>query len=164
MLFNGSVGISSRRIVSLVVELLTLAETDAHLDVRALEVERERHESVSLTRDESCELHYLALVHQQLALTSRLAVEDIALFVGTYVHTDNEKLAVFDRAVGIFEIYRTHTDAFDLCAEKSDTCLVLFVNEVIVIGFFVLRDYLSRLLFVLSHGQVLLSWFRVSIL
>ena len=97
-----------------------------------------------------------AAVAEKLALAPWLAVKDIALFIGADMHTDDEKLAVLDRAVGILQVYRSHADTFDLCAEKSDTCLVLFVNEVIVIGFFVLSYDLTCLLFV-SHGQVLLS-------
>jgi hypothetical protein len=97
-------------------------------------------------------------MHQQLALASRLFIEDIALFIGAYVHTDDEKLAVLDRAVAILEIYRALTDAFDLCTEKSDARFVFFVYEIVVICFFILRYDFSSLLFVISHGDILLSF------
>ena len=70
------------------------------------------------------------------------------------MHTDDEKLSVLYRAVAILEIYCALTDAFDLSSEKSDSCLVLLVNEVVVICFFVLSYDLGRLLFVISHGGV----------
>ena len=107
------------------------------------------------------ELHDLALVHQKLAVAERLAVEDVAFFVGAYVHSDDEKLAVFDRAVGILKVYRALTDAFYLCAEKSDARFVFLIHEIVVVGFFILCDYFVSA-FLLCHADILLAFWYFS--
>jgi hypothetical protein len=74
------------------------------------------------------------------------------------MHPDDEDLAVFYRAIAILEVCCALTDAFDLCTEKSDARFVFFVYEIVVICFFILRYDFSRLLFVISHGDILLSF------
>ena len=69
-------------------------------------------------------------MQQQLALAEGITIEDIALFVRTYVHTDNERLAVFDFDVGVLDVDLAQTNALDFCSDKSHSAFIGIFNEV----------------------------------
>ena len=69
-------------------------------------------------------------MQQQFALAEGITIEDIALFVRTYVHTDNERLAVFDFDVGILDVDLAQTNALDFCSDKSHSAFIGIFNEV----------------------------------
>ena len=149
--------------IALVVELFASTEPELNLYARAREIEREGNKGNSLLRDETEKLEDLALVHQKLALTHRVAIEDISVLIGTDVHTDDEKLAVLEVAVGVLEIDRACAQTFDLRAEKLDARLVFFVHEIVVIRFFVLGNYLMPALFISQNGHLLFSVWNIII-
>jgi hypothetical protein len=97
-------------------------------------------------------------VEEQFALPQRIHIEYIALLIGADVHADHPRLSPTDGNVAILQITLALTDAFDLCTEKSDARFVFFVYEIVVICFFILRYDFSSLLFVISHGDILLSF------
>ena len=103
--------------------------------------------------DETVQLHDLALMHKELTLTERISVEDISMLIWGDVHSDYEKLAVLYVDIGILQIDLTRSEAFDLGTEKLDARFVLFVHEIVVIGFFILRDDLCAAAFVISHSR-----------
>jgi len=134
--------------IALIVHLLASAKTKFYLDVRILEIKRQRDQRHALLCNESVQLHDLALVHKKLATAQGVTVEDIAVLVGAYMHTDNEKLAVLDVAVGVLEVDTSCANALDLGTEKLDASLIFFLNEIVVVRLFVLRCDLDSAVFV----------------
>ena len=82
--------------VPLVVKLFASAKSHLHLYVLSRKIHGKGNKGISLLSDETSELHDLTLMHEQLSVASRLSVEDIALFIWTYVHSKDEKLSVFE--------------------------------------------------------------------
>ena len=81
-------------------------------------------------------------MQQQFALAEGITIEDIAKSymdvydsriiskAGTYVHTDNERLAVFDFDVGVLDVDLAQTNALDFCSDKSHSAFIGIFNEV----------------------------------
>ena len=65
------------------------------------------------------------------------------MLVRAYVHADDEKFSVLYIAVAVLEVDAACADAFDFRAEKFNSRLLFFVDEIIVICFFVLRGNLN---------------------
>ena len=124
--------------IPLIVQLFASAKSDLNLEPGAFEIDLERNQGITLLGDEALELHDLLFVHEQAAVAKGLAVENIAVLVGADVDTDGVELTVLNRAVGILEVDATAADALDLGSVELDPCLVLLVDEVVVICFFVL--------------------------
>ena len=85
--------------LSLIVQFFALAQTDFHFYPTALEIQGQGDQRVTVQLNGLSQLNDLSLVHQQLSGADGILVENVALFIGAYMHSDNEKLAVFDRAV-----------------------------------------------------------------
>ena len=122
-------------VLTLIVELFTLADAELQFDVFAGKIEREGNKRIALLTDERMELQDFLLMHEQLAFTERVAVEDISLFIGADVDSRREDLGVFNITVGILQIHASLTQALDLGAEERDTRLVSILHEEIVAGF-----------------------------
>ena len=148
--FDLAVGFGLGNGVALVVELFASAESDLYLEAGAFEVDLKGDQGIALLGDESLELHDLLFVHEESAVAKRLAVEDVAVLVGTDVDADGVELSVNDLTVGVLEVDAAAADAFDLGAVELDARFIFFVNEVVVPCLFVLRDNLDALLF--GHG------------
>ena len=110
--------------VAFVVKLFAAAKPDFNLDVPAGKIKRQRNEGIPLLVYRAHKLKNLPLVHEKLSVAERFTVEDVALFIRAYVHSDKQKLAFDDIAVGILEVYRAVSDAFYLGAVKSDAGLI----------------------------------------
>ena len=142
-----SVGLFFREGVSLIVQLLSSAKSDLDLDVLSRKVKREGNESISLLCHQTAKLHDLLFVHQKLSIPQRLSVENVALLIRADVHSHHKELSVLDGAIGILQVDRALTNAFDLGAEQGDPRLVFFVHEIIVPCLAVLCNDPSALLF-----------------
>ena len=81
-------------------------------------------------------------MQKQLSHPQRIAVKDIALFIGTDVHPVDEYFPVFDAAPCILEIDLALTDGLDLRAAQDDTGLDLLKYEVVVVGLAIGRNRL----------------------
>ena len=127
-------------VLALVVELFALAETDFDLSFAFIEINRQRYERQPLLAGNAEQPHDLPAVHQQFAHTQRIAVEDIALFVGTDVHAVDEYFPVSDIAPGVLEIDLALPDGLDFRSAQDDTGLDLLEYEVVVVGFAVCRN------------------------
>ena len=115
-----------------------------------LEVDGQGDQGHAVLHDPGLELADLLFVHQQPPDPVRVAVEDVALFVGADVHAPDEELAVLDDAEGILEIQRSSADALDLGARQLDARLVAFQHEIVVERFAVRCDGFDPLS--LRHG------------
>ena len=120
--------------VPLVVELLALAQAHLQLDARALEIDRQRHQSVAVLLHLGEKPQDLPLVHEQPAGPQGVPVEDIALFIGAYVHAVDHHLSVLDDAEGVLQVHIAHADGLDLGAAQLDAGLVFVLHEVVMIG------------------------------
>ena len=67
---------------------------------------------------------------QQLSFAKRVTIEDIALFIGAYMHADDENLSVLNLGIGVLDIDFTHTNTLHLGPDKSDTALIGIFDEV----------------------------------
>lgn len=140
------------KIGTFIVQLLTAAEAYLHLYKRFSEVNSEGNQSVALLLELSHQLVYLILMHEKLSVTESILVEDIALLIGIYMHSENIDLAVSDAAVGLFDGALAHTKGLDLSAGKFDAALKGFVHKIIVICFFIVGNKLCAFFFsVISH-------------
>ena len=79
-------------------------------------------------------------MNQQSANPTRVAVEDIALFVWTYVHTVYKNLTVLYLAPAVFKVYPAAADGFNLGADKLDSCLQRLYNEIFMPSLTVFGD------------------------
>ena len=86
-------------------------------------------------------------MHEELAVSERIDVEDAALFVGTDVDPRCPQLSVLDTAVRILQIDRAGADAFDFGAGEGDARFVRFIDKIVVTRFSVLRDKLFSAFF-----------------
>jgi len=136
--------------ISLVVQLFALGQGQLNLDPAVLKVERQRYQGVAVPLDVAVEPHDLPLVHEQLALPQRIAVEEVALLVGADVQPDDEKLAVFDGAIAVLHVHRAGAETLDLGARQGDAGLEGLDDVVIVPGLAVLGDLLGSFL---KHGS-----------
>lgn len=82
-------------------------------------------------------------MHKQFAVAPRLTVENVALFVRTYVYAAGEDLSVFYQAERVLEVDLSRPYTFDFSAEKSNSGFVGILDEIVVIRFFVLGNYLA---------------------
>jgi len=141
--------------VTLVIQLLAAAESHLQLDTGVFEIQGEGNKCVAIPFDVAQQTHDLFFVHEQLAFTQRIAIEDVALFVGADVHADDEHLTVNDLTERVLEIDRTASQALDLGTHQRDSALKGLVHEIVVTRFAVKCDYLcSRLI----HKTDLLFW------
>lgn len=138
-----TIGLLFRSGIALIVQLLTTAKSHLHLDVRAFEIQLQRHQRIALLRHKAEQFEDLLFVHEQAAGAKRIAVEDIAVLVGADVHLTHKQFPVVDGAVGILEIDRAGTQALDLGAEQLNARLIAFLYKIFMPRLFVLRDDLS---------------------
>ena len=141
--------------VALIVQLFTAAEADLDLYARAGKIEREGNQGKSFLRRQTVELQDLLFMHKETATAQGVAIKDISMLIGAYMHTDNEDFAILNVDIGIFKVDAACADAFDLCTEKLDARLIFFVHEIIVICLFILRNYFIAAFFISQNGHLL---------
>ena len=87
---------------ALVVKLFALAHAKLHFYLAFGKIERKGDEGVAVFIAKHHQLQNFSFVHQKLALAQRIAVEDIALFIGTDMYAFRKELAVFNVAIAVF--------------------------------------------------------------
>ena len=93
------VGVTPCDGLALVVKLFTLAKTDAHFDPRALEIKRKGYQGISLPRNKTRKLHYLAFMKQKLFRAKGVAVENVPLLVWGNMYAKGKHFAPVDLAI-----------------------------------------------------------------
>ena len=114
-----AVGLGTGDGISLIIELLASAKAQFNLQFGVFEVHSQRNEGKALLSHEALQLHDLPLMHEQLAVTQRLTVEDITVLIGANVNTNRKQFAVLNATVGVLEVDTTRTDGLDLGAKSS---------------------------------------------
>jgi len=119
---------------ALVPVLFALGEGYLALDAAVLEVELDGDEGVALLGGEDFQLFDLALVEEELARAEALVVHGVAVREGADVGVEEEALAVFEEAVGVFEVGFAFADGLDLGAAEGDARLEAVGEEVVEAG------------------------------
>ena len=127
-------------ILALIVELLALAKTDLKLNAAVLEIQADRNQRVArLLYDAEKAVDFL-FVHKEPAHAHRVAVKDISLLVWRDVHSVDEDLALDNGTPAVLKVHSALTDRLYLGAEQLDARLIAFLNKIIVVRLFILRD------------------------
>ena len=74
-------------------------------------------------------------MHQELALTQGIAVENIAFFIRANMNSRRKQLAIFDITIGVLEIDASLPETFDFRSKKRDACLISILDEKIMARF-----------------------------
>ena len=130
-----------------------LAPAQAHLQLHAsvLQIHLERNERVALTAHQPGQLANLRLVQKQFLGPEGIGVEDVAVVVGTDVHSLGEDLAAPQDAEAFLQVDLALTHALDFRAHQTQAAFVGFFHEIIVVCLFVLRDGLHA--FLVRHDE-----------
>ena len=97
--FDLAVSFFFRCSLAFVIKLFAFADPDLRLDPRTSEIKGQRNKGQTLLAGLGKQLHNLFFMHEQLLHPHGIPVEDISFFVGTYVHSNDEKLSVDYSAV-----------------------------------------------------------------
>ena len=93
---NGTLCIALGGIGTLVVQLFALAQTHFHFYAAMLKIKRERHQRIALQLALLVQTPDLGLVGQQTPHPQRVLIEDVAVVVGSDVHSLDQQLAVLN--------------------------------------------------------------------
>src|SRR6266542_2121241 len=127
--------------LALVVLLLAFRETDVELDAAAAVVEIERHERVAGTLDLADEAADLVAMEQQLARARRIGANMCRRRrKRCHMRAEEHDLAALDDHVGFLELRPSRPDRLHLPAFERDPRLELLLDELVVLGFFVVDD------------------------
>ena len=102
------------------MELLSLAQSQLHLDPAVLKIKRQRDQRDTVLHHAGLKLQDLPLVHQQAARPDRIPVKDVSVLIGADVHAPDKKLAVLDGAEAVLQVYLTGADGLDLRTRQLD--------------------------------------------
>ena len=128
--FNVSLCRLCSHVITLVVELFTLAKPNLDFYHRTLEIYRYRYKSKPLLLNLAQKLHYLLFVEQKLPDPHWVAVENVAVVVGRNVHTLYPKLAVVDRTPAVFQVNSASAYGLDLRTHKLNARLVAVEDKI----------------------------------
>ena len=78
-------------------------------------------------------------MHQKFLRSQWIFVEDIALFIGTDMHSVYDHFALFNADKCFFDTAFSHAQRLYLCAVKFHTCLVFFLQKIIMVSLLVIR-------------------------
>lgn len=120
--------------LALVPVLLALGDGELAFDLACLEIKACRNERKALLFRLNRELSQLVLMEQKLTSPGLFMVHGVAMRERTDVRVEQEGFAVFDQAVGVFELGLAFTNAFDLSAAQSDARFIPVKEEVVVGG------------------------------
>ena len=147
---NITLGVPFGHSVPLIIVLFALAQTDLDFYTGILEIHAQGYQGIPVLLDIRLQTVDLPLVHQQAAGPHRVPVEDVAVLVGTDMHSVEIHLAVFGDAVGILQIKRKGPDGFELRTVKLKPRLIAVLDEIVMVCLTVLRRYFDA--FFLRHG------------
>ena len=131
-------------VFALVVKLFPLGQPHFDLDQAILEIEPERHYGIPLLADLAEELADLLFVEEEFSHPIRIVVFTVAEIVGGNVEIVQKSLAVFYQGKGIVQVCLARPQRLYLGALEHHPCFELLLDEVIVIGFFIVADQLFR--------------------
>jgi len=119
---------------ALVPVLFALGEGYLALDASVFEVELDRDEGEAFLAGEGLELFDLFFVEEELARAEALVVHGVAVREGADVGVEEEALAVFEEAVGVFEVGFAFADRFNFSPAEGDATLEAVGEEVVEAG------------------------------
>jgi hypothetical protein len=117
-----------------VVLLLALGEGELAFDAAVAEVEADGDEGEALLAGGGFELAELLLVDEEFAGAEGFVVHGVAMREGADVSVEEEEFAVFQNAVGVFEVGFAFSDGFDFGAAEGDAGFVFVGEEVVEAG------------------------------
>lgn len=144
--------------LSLVILLLATSQSEVDLRQTSSDGESQRHQGISPLLQLAPQVIEFVLVDKQLAWPCGIVlVLSTRPGIGTDVHPDEPKLAIFDTGVGIPKIHSPRPNRLNLRPRELDTSLQLLLDEVVVIRFPVNRDDLFRFaaLRLLAHAPII---------
>ena len=142
---NISVCLTFGLALALVIELFTFAKANFNLNAAILEIDGKGNEGCAILHNLGVELQNLLLMHKKLAGTDGVAVKNVALFIGAYMHAADKYLSVLYGAEGVLEIQCACADGLNLGAEKLDAGLIALKYKIIMKGFSVGGSLLNAL-------------------
>ena len=86
--------------------------------------------------------------------THWVTIKAISLLIRGNMHTDNKHFTVINRTKAIFKINFAVSDRFNFCAEKLYTGFISFKHKIIVIGFFIICNYLLLIFIQVYHSLI----------
>src|SRR5581483_2109848 len=129
---------------ALVPELLAAGEGHFHFHPAVLKVHACGDEREAALLGFADQLAEFLGVDQELAGAQRVVVVDVAVLVGADVSVQQPELAVFDQAIGVFEVDTAAADRLDLGAGEYDAGLDLLGEGRVVRRSAVDGDVLNR--------------------
>src|SRR4051812_6403034 len=115
-------------------ELLAFGEGDLAFYFAILEVEARRDERQSLHLHLPDKLPQLVFVDKQLARPQRRVSGVSCIVVRADVRVQQPELAVFDQAIGVFQVRASAADRLDLAAGQHHARFELLQQEIIMAG------------------------------
>ena len=119
---------------SLVPLLLAFGKGQFAFDAAVFEVELDGDQGVALLLGGDDELVDLAFVEEEFAGAEGVVVHRVAVGEGADVGVEEEGFAVFEEAVGVFEVGFAFADGFDLGAAEGDAGFYAVGEEVVEAG------------------------------
>lgn len=134
-------------VITLVVELFTLAKPYLDFHHRTLEIYRYWYKRKPLLLDLAQKVHYLLFVEQKLPDPHGVAIENVTVVVRRNVHTLYPKLAVVYRTPAIFQVNAAAAYGFDFRAYKLNSRLVAVEDKIFMPRLAVFGNCFKRSLF-----------------
>jgi len=119
---------------ALVPLLLAFGEGQFAFDAAVLEVELDRDQGVALLLGGDLQFGDLVLVEEEFASAKRVVVHRVAVGEGADVGVEEEGFAVFEEAIGVFEVGFAFADGFDFGAAQGDAGFDAVGEEVVEAG------------------------------
>ena len=147
--FNFPLSCLVLQVLTLVIGMLAGSQCQFKFGLAMLEIDLERHQGKALLPGLAEQLHDLSLMHQQLARTQRIVIEDISLFIGTDMHILHKNLAIPDDCIAVLEIGPARPQGLYFRPLQSQTGLIGLMDKEIMTCLAILASNL--------HANVFLS-------
>ena len=130
-------------ILTLIINLLTAAETHIELYEASLKVEAEGHKGIALFLDFSEQAVNFPPVQKEFPISKRIFIENISPLIGIDVHTYDKTLPVSNLTKGLLNGSLSEAERFDFRSEKLNAAFQTFLHEKIMESLFVVCDLLN---------------------
>ena len=163
---NGSIHFSSVLFLlqglTLVILLLTLAESDIHLGTTlVIDEDERRNDGEARLLAVLLQSAQFALGKEQLAVSARLVVAERAVEVRRDVHSLHPELALIEIAVAVYQRCLTATDRLNLSTREHDARGIGVNEEVFersLLVAYLYRTLLTEFLFLLVHIYIIMYY------
>lgn len=125
----------------LVVQLLPARDPDINLGSSIAQSDPERHQGHPLPLGRLLQLLDLASMHQELSRPPRIVVGVRTMTVWRHIGADQPKFRVVDADVRLANRHLAISNGLDLGASQRESRLQSLVDEIVVVGSFVLRHH-----------------------